>query len=117
MRIRAGSAGRATHEGLEPPQRRVDLRRGTVSSLQMLEVSLGAPDFCQLVRTFRLGDQVERLAEIGREWVLGGEDLQAGADLDGAVAAGGVYEPADRPAGALLDQAADRERGEHDRQV
>jgi hypothetical protein len=69
------------------------------------------------VRTFGLGDQRERVAAIGGEWALGGEDLQSGADLDGAVVAGGAYEPADRPAGALLYATADRERGGHDGQV
>src|SRR5689334_17634400 len=82
-----------------------------------MAAELQKPDFCQLVRTFGLGDQRERLAEIGREWVLGGEDLQSGADLDGPVAPGGAYEPADRPTGALLHVAADGERGEHDAQV
>jgi hypothetical protein len=40
-----------------------------------------------------------------------------GLDLDRAVAAGGLYELADRPAGDVLDPPADRERGEHDRQM
>ena len=38
------------------------------------------PDFCQLVRTFGLGDQLEGYAEIGWEWVFGGEDLLSGSD-------------------------------------
>jgi hypothetical protein len=41
----------------------------------------------------------------------------AGADLDGAVAAGGADEPSDGPAGAVFDQAGDREGGEDDGQV
>lgn len=44
-------------------------------------------------------------------WVLGGEDLPAGADPRGA------HEVADRPAGAGLDRLADHHRGEHDAQV
>jgi hypothetical protein len=35
------------------------------------------------------------LAEVVGEWVFGGEQLLAGADLDGAVAAGGAHELAD----------------------
>jgi hypothetical protein len=42
--------------------------------------------------------------------VLAAEDLVAGADVDGAVAAGGVHELANRPAGAVLDELGDRER-------
>ena len=38
-------------------------------------------------------------------------------DLDGAVAAGGLDELADGPAGLVFDPAADRERGEDDGQV
>jgi len=49
--------------------------------------------------------------------VGGGEDLGAGLDGDGAVAAGGFDELADRPAGRLLDPAADGHGGEHDCQV
>jgi hypothetical protein len=37
-----------------------------------------------------------------------------GLDLDGAVAAGGLDEFADGPAGLVLDSAADSESGEHD---
>ena len=49
--------------------------------------------------------------------VGGGDDVVAGLDLDGAVAAGGVDELADRPAGLVLDPAADGQGGEHDGQV
>jgi hypothetical protein len=41
----------------------------------------------------------------------------AGLDLDGAVAPCSADEPADRPAGGLLDEAGDREGGEDDREV
>jgi len=41
----------------------------------------------------------------------------AGLDPNGAVAAGGADELADRPAGLDLDPAADRDGGEHDGQV
>ena len=40
-----------------------------------------------------------------------------GLDLDGAVAAGGLDEFADGPAGLVLDPAADRHGGEDDGQV
>ena len=38
-------------------------------------------------------------------------------DVDGAVAAGGVYELLDRPAGAVFEESAHGERGEHDREM
>jgi hypothetical protein len=41
----------------------------------------------------------------------------AGLDLDGAVAAGGLHELLDRPAGAVFNPSADREGGEDDGQV
>ena len=51
------------------------------------------PDFYRLVRTlFWLFDEGECVAEVGRQWVFGGEGVVAGADLDGAVAAGGADE-------------------------
>ena len=43
--------------------------------------------------------------------------MGAGFDLHGAVAAGGGDELLDRPAGTFLDDAGDREGGEHDAQV
>ena len=52
-----------------------------------------------------------------RQRVFGGEDVLAGADLDGAVAAGGADELLDGPAGAVLDEPGDGQGGEHDRQV
>lgn len=52
----------------------------------------------------RSDDERECGAEVVGEGVLGGEGLLAGADLDGAVAAGGADEPADGPASAVLDE-------------
>lgn len=49
--------------------------------------------------------------------VGGGDDVGSGLDLDGAMAACGLDEFADRPAGLALDPAADRQRGEHGGQV
>ena len=46
-------------------------------------------------------------AEIGRQRVFGGEGVAPGADLDGAVAAGGADELLDGPAGAVLDEPGD----------
>ena len=43
--------------------------------------------------------------------------MVAGLDLDGAVAAGCLDELADGPAGGVLDPAADRKGGEHDREA
>lgn len=43
--------------------------------------------------------------------------MGAGFDLHGAIAASGRDELLDRPAGAFLDDAGDREGGEHDAQV
>src|SRR5262250_800223 len=62
-------------------------------------------------------DGVEGLAEVVRGGVGGGDGLLAGLDLDLAVAAGGLDELPDRPAGSRLDPAADGEGGEHDVQV
>jgi hypothetical protein len=49
-------------------------------------------------------DEREGFAEVGRERVFGGEDVLAGADLDGAVAAGSADELPYGPAGAVLDE-------------
>ena len=62
-------------------------------------------------------DGFEGLAEVVGEGVGGGDGLPSGLDLDGAVAAGGLDEFPDRPAGLCFDPAADGEGGEHDRQV
>ena len=43
--------------------------------------------------------------------------MVSGLDLDSAIAAGGLDEFPDGPAGGLLDPAADGQGGEHDRQV
>ena len=49
--------------------------------------------------------------------MFSGEEVSAGADLDRAVAAGGANEFLDRPAGAVLDEPGDGQRGEHDGEV
>jgi len=50
----------------------------------------------------------------GRWDRVGGSELLAGADLDGAISPGVAHEPADRPASALLDELAHGECGGHD---
>jgi hypothetical protein len=50
------------------------------------------------------------------EWVLGGEDVRAGADV-GVLAAGGLNEFLDRPAGVGPDVVGDGQCGEHDRKL
>ena len=62
-------------------------------------------------------DSVEGLAEVVRGGVGGGYGLLSGLDLDLAVAAGGLDELPDRPAGSRLDPAAGSEGSEHDVQV
>jgi hypothetical protein len=57
------------------------------------------------------------LGGVGRQWVLGGEGVVAGADLDGPVPAGGADELPDGPAGAVLDEPGDGQGGEDDGQV
>src|SRR5690349_12771926 len=74
-------------------------------------------DSYQLVRTNQAGDVRERVSEVVGDGVGGGDELLACADLNGAVAAGGAHEAADRPAGAVLDELAHGERGEHDREA
>jgi hypothetical protein len=49
--------------------------------------------------------------------VGGGDGVVAGLDFDDAVTARGADELLDRPAGAVFDPPADRERSEHDREV
>jgi hypothetical protein len=56
------------------------------------------------------------VAEFWRERVFYGEDVLAGADLDGAVSAGGADEFLDRPARAGLDEPGDGQGGEDDGQ-
>lgn len=58
-------------------------------------------------------DGAECLAQVVREWVGGGDGLPSGLDLNGAVAAGGLDEFPDRPAGLCLGPAADGKGGEH----
>lgn len=57
------------------------------------------------------------MAQVGWQRVRGGESVVAGADLDGAVAAGGAGELLDRPAGAVLDEPGDGQGGQDDGQV
>ena len=72
------------------------------------------PDLGQLVRA---ADRVESGLEVVGHGVGGGDGVVAGLDLDGAAAAGGLDELVDRPAGRVLDPAAEREGGEHNGQV
>lgn len=60
-----------------------------------------------LVRTGDSVDGGERLVEVVGEWVGGGDGVVAGLDFDGAVAAGGVDETFDAPAGEVFDPAGD----------
>ena len=62
-------------------------------------------------------DCFEGLAEFVGERVGDGDGVPPGLDLDGPVAAGGLDEFPDGPAGPVLDPAADRESGEDDRQA
>jgi hypothetical protein len=75
------------------------------------------PTLIKLVHSVLLADLRESVALVGWDWVCGGEDLLASTDVDGAVSASGAYELLDRPAGAVLDEPAHGERGEHDAQV
>jgi hypothetical protein len=55
------------------------------------------------VRTLSgLPDEGDGVAEVGREPIFGGEDVLAGADLDGAIQARCADELPDGPAGAAL---------------
>jgi hypothetical protein len=60
---------------------------------------------------------IEGCPEVVGQGVGGGDGVRPGLDLDGAVAAGGLDELADGPAGLVLDPAADRQGGEDDGQV
>lgn len=55
--------------------------------------------------------------EVVEERACGHGDALSGLGLDGAVAAGGLYELANGPAGPRFDPAADRQGGEDDGQV
>jgi hypothetical protein len=57
--------------------------------------------------SFLLLDVGEGVAEAGWRRVFGGEGVAAGADLDGAVAAGDAGEFLDGPAGAALGEPRD----------
>jgi len=59
----------------------------------------------------------EGVAGAGWQCVFGGGGVAAGADLDGAVAAGGADEFLDEPAGAAPGEPRDGQGGEHDDQV
>jgi pimeloyl-ACP methyl ester carboxylesterase len=75
------------------------------------------PTWAKLVRTAPgVVDAVEGLAEVVGHGV-GGDETLAGFDLDGSVAAGCFHEFPDRPAGLVLDPAADSQGGEHNGQV
>jgi hypothetical protein len=62
------------------------------------------PTSISLVRIAWSRDERKRAAYVRREWAFTGEDVLPGADLDGAVAAGGADEFLDRPAGAVFDE-------------
>src|ERR1700722_19901917 len=70
--------------------------------------------FIKLVRTGSAVDTVEGFAEVVGERVGGGDDVGAGLNFYGAVAAGGLDEFADGPAGLVFDPAADGQGGEDD---
>jgi hypothetical protein len=71
----------------------------------------------RLVRCCLAVNLAEGCAEVGGQWVSGGDGVRAGLDLDGAVSAGGLDELADGPAGPVLDPAADCQCREDDGQV
>jgi hypothetical protein len=76
------------------------------------------PSWLNLVhRPIGVVDRVECLAEVVGDGVGGGDGVRPGLDLDDAVAAGSLDESADRPAGLVLDPAADSEGGEDDGEV
>jgi hypothetical protein len=58
----------------------------------------GVAELAQLVRSGIAVDAVEGFMEVMGQGVGGGDDVVTGVDLDGAVAAGGADELADRPA-------------------
>lgn len=62
-------------------------------------------------------DRVDGVAQVVGDGAGGGDEVLACLDLDGAIAAGGLAEPADRPASVLLDPPADCQGGEHDGEV
>ena len=101
----------ARSEGLEPQT--FLIRR----SRQVVQARLLAAVTSSSVRTGLAVDLVEGLAEVGGDGVGCGEGVRPGLDLDGAVAAGGLDELAGRPAGLVLDPAADGQGGEDDGQV
>jgi hypothetical protein len=62
-------------------------------------------------------DGFDGLSEVVGSRVSGGDDVIAGLDVNGAVAAGGLDEPAGGPAGRVLDPAADGQGREDDAQL
>jgi hypothetical protein len=71
----------------------------------------------QLVPSGIAVDAVEGFMEVVGQGVGGGDDVVTGLDLDGAVAAGGADELADRSACPVFGRAADGQGGEPDREV
>ena len=71
---------------------------------------LSRPAFDQPSAQSRDSDEREGVSELRREGVLGGEDLIANADLDGAVAPRGPDELLDGPAAPVLDEPDDSQR-------
>ena len=67
--------------------------------------------------TLWLLDEGQGVAQVGLERVLGGEDVLAGADLDGAVVAGSADELPYGPAGAVLDEPGYGQGREDDGQM
>ena len=72
--------------------------------------------FIKLVRTWAM-DFGEGFGEFGGWGLGGGQGLAPGLDGDGAVAACGTHEFLDTPTSLSLNPVADRQGGEHDRQV
>src|SRR3954469_7666809 len=96
--------------GWAPAWRSSDGRRWLV-------LSASYPTWLKLVSARLAVDGVEGCAEVVGKGVGGCDGVGAGLDLDGAVAAGGADELLDGPSGRVLDEAGDRQGGEHDREV
>lgn len=80
--------------------------------------AVGATDLSWLKLVPRWpADLVERCADVFGYGLFCGEGVVAGVDLDGAVAAEGLDESADGPAGEVLDALGHGEGGEHDGEV
>jgi hypothetical protein len=72
-------------------------------------VSVGRPDFDQLVRLLAAVEQVEDGADVVGQGVFGGDDLVSGLDVDGVVAAQRGDEFLDGLSGFSLEPSGDRE--------